>query len=129
MNSYADYIQNHIFDPLGMSHSYTSKAAAKLDGLAVGHQSWFGIPIAAPDLPVPGGSLPSGQLISSAEDMAHYLIAHLNGGRYKDVQILSPEGIAELHRRRPKPSAGRSNGMLRHGLVYRGAEPDEDRLA
>ena len=35
--SYADYIQNHIFDPLGMRHSYTSKAAAKQNGLAVGH--------------------------------------------------------------------------------------------
>ena len=39
-------------------------------------------------MPVPLGSLPSGQLISCAEDMAHYLIAHLNGGRYGDVQIL-----------------------------------------
>ena len=30
--------------------------------------------------------------------MAHYLIAHLNGGRYGDVQILSGAGIDELHR-------------------------------
>ena len=30
--------------------------------------------------------------------MAHYLIAHLNGGRYGDVSILSPAGLAELHR-------------------------------
>ena len=30
--------------------------------------------------------------------MAHYLIAHLNGGRYEDVQILSGAGIDELHR-------------------------------
>jgi CubicO group peptidase (beta-lactamase class C family) len=94
---YADYIQNHIFDPLEMSHSYTSKAAAKQDGLAMGHQSWFGMPIAMPDLPVPQGSIASGQLISSAEDMGHYLIAYLNGGCYGDQQILSPEGIAELH--------------------------------
>jgi hypothetical protein len=28
--------------------------------------------------------------------MAHYLIAHLNGGRYGNVQILSEAGIAEL---------------------------------
>ena len=96
--SYADYIQNHIFDPLEMSHSYTSKTAAKQDGLAVGHRSWFGIPIAVPDLPVPSGSLPAGQLISSAEDMGRYLIAYLNEGRYGEAQILSPEGIAELHR-------------------------------
>lgn len=70
--SYAAYVQTHIFDPLGMSHSYTSKAAAKENDLALGYQLWFGIPIAAPDLPAPSGSLPSGQLISSAEDMGHY---------------------------------------------------------
>ena len=27
--SYASYVQNHIFTPLEMSHSYTSQAAAK----------------------------------------------------------------------------------------------------
>jgi len=96
--SYADYIQTHIFDPLKMSHSYTLQEVAQQDGLAVGHQTWFGIPVPVPDLSVPGGSLPSGQLISSAEDMAHYLIAHLNEGSYAGTQILSPEGVAELHR-------------------------------
>lgn len=96
--SYADYIQNHVFNPLGMRHSYTSKAAAKQNDLAVGHRHWFSLPFPAPDLPVPLGSLPSGQLISCAEDMAHYLIAHLNGGRYGEVQILSRAGIDELHR-------------------------------
>jgi CubicO group peptidase (beta-lactamase class C family) len=95
---YAAYIQKHIFDPLEMHHSYTSKTVAQADGLAVGHQSWFGVPVAVPDLPVASAMLPAGMLISSAEDMGHYLIAHLNAGRYKEVQILSPEGIAELHR-------------------------------
>lgn len=96
--AYGDYIQNHIFDPLEMRHSYTTKAAAQQAGLAVGHQSWFGLPIAVPDLPVPSGSLPAGQLIVSAEDMGHYLIMHLNEGRYGEMQLLSPAGIAELHR-------------------------------
>ncbi len=96
--SYETYIQKHIFEPLQMNHSHTSKTAAKRDGLAAGHQSWFGFPIPVPDLPVAKGSLPSGLLISSAEDMGRYLIAHLNGGRSGNVQILSPEGIAELHR-------------------------------
>jgi CubicO group peptidase (beta-lactamase class C family) len=96
--SYEDYIQNHIFTPLGMSHSYTKQVEAKQNGLAVGHQYWFAYPLAVPNLPIPRGSLPSGQLISSSEDMAHYLIAHLNGGRYGDVQILSGAGIDELHR-------------------------------
>ncbi|HWQ84400.1 MAG TPA: serine hydrolase domain-containing protein [Anaerolineales bacterium] len=95
---YAAYVQKHIFDPLAMRHSYTSKAAAQRHGLAVGHRHWFGRPYPAPNLPVPAGSLASGQLISCAEDLAHYLIAQLNGGRYGDVQILSPAGIAELQR-------------------------------
>jgi len=96
--SYADYIQSHIFDLLEMRHSYTSRAEARQNGLAMGHRHWFSLPFPAPDLPIPRGSLPSGQLISCTEDMAHYLIAHLNGGRYGDVEILSSAGIDELHR-------------------------------
>jgi len=95
---YAQYVLRHIFDPLGMSHTYTAKAAAQEAGLAMGHRHWFGSSVPAPDLPIPGGSLPSGQLISCAEDMAHYLIAHLNGGRYGDARILSSAGIDEMHR-------------------------------
>jgi CubicO group peptidase (beta-lactamase class C family) len=96
--SYADYLQAHLFDPLAMTHSFTTQAAAKADGLAVGHRYWFGWPVAVPDLPMPQGSLPSGQLIAGAEDMGHYLIAHLNGGRYDATQLLSSAGITELHR-------------------------------
>lgn len=96
--TYADYVQRHIFTPLEMSHSYTSPAIARQNGLAVGHQYWFAIPFAAPNMPVPHGSHPAGLLISSAEDMAHYLIAYINGGRYGNVQILSAAGIDELQR-------------------------------
>jgi CubicO group peptidase (beta-lactamase class C family) len=94
---YSDFIQQRIFAPLQMRHSYTSPAAARQDGLAVGHRYWFGYPVPAPNLPMPAGSLASGQLISTSEDLAHYLIAHLNGGCYGTVRILSDSGIAELH--------------------------------
>jgi len=96
--SYEDYIQRNIFTPLDMRHSFTSQKAAEKQGMATGYRLWFGIPVAAPGLPFVRGLLPGGYLISSAEDMAHYLIAHLNGGRYLDRSILSPEGMAELHR-------------------------------
>jgi CubicO group peptidase (beta-lactamase class C family) len=96
--SYAETIQNHIFTPLQMSHSYSSKVTAQQNGLAMGHRHWFSFPFPAPDLPIPIGSLPSGQLISTAEDMALYLIAHLNEGRFGNVQILSANSIDELHR-------------------------------
>jgi CubicO group peptidase (beta-lactamase class C family) len=96
--SYADYVRRHIFAPLRMHHSYTIQSAAKRHGLAIGHRYWFAEPVAAPDLPTPRGSLAAGQLISSTEDLAHYLIAHLNGGIYKDAQLLSSAGVDELHR-------------------------------
>lgn len=96
--AYIDYIQNHIFNPLGMNHSYASQEAAKRNGLAMGHRYWFGHPFPAPNLTIPMSSLPSGQLISSAEDIAHYLIAYLNGGHYGNAQILLPAGVDEMHR-------------------------------
>jgi CubicO group peptidase (beta-lactamase class C family) len=96
--TYADYIQKHILSPLDMSHTYTSPALAKQNGLAMGHRYWFSLPFAAPNMPVPYGSLPAGMLISTSEDLSHYLIAFMNGGRYGQAQIISPAGITELQR-------------------------------
>jgi CubicO group peptidase (beta-lactamase class C family) len=96
--SYAEYVQEHIFTPLDMRHTYTSQVRAKQNGLAMGHRYWFGIPIAAHNIPIPPSSLPAGGLISTSEDIAHYLIAHLNSGRYGEAQIISSAGIDELHR-------------------------------
>jgi CubicO group peptidase (beta-lactamase class C family) len=93
--SYAEYIQQHIFTPLAMHHAYTAKADAP--DLATGYRYWFGWPIAA-DLPDNRAERPAGHLMASAEDLAHYLIAQVNDGRYADGSILSPDGIAEMHR-------------------------------
>jgi CubicO group peptidase (beta-lactamase class C family) len=119
--TYSNYIQQHIFDPLGMRHSYTSKAIAQQNGLAIGHRYWFGQPFPAPNLSIPLGSLPSGQLISSAEDMAHYMIANLNGGCYGGVQILSEAGMDELHRGAAEIiEMGQSMGYYAMGWISEG---------
>jgi Beta-lactamase len=109
--SYERYVQTRIFDPLQMRNSYTSEAAAQAHGLATGHNYWFGRPRSA-DLPYNRGLIPAGFLISSAEDMTHYLIAQLNGGRYDGASVLSPAGIGELHRPAVRtPEADTSYGM------------------
>jgi CubicO group peptidase (beta-lactamase class C family) len=95
---YADYVHTHIFGPLRMCNSNASPAAAKRAGLAMGHQYWFGLPVAAPSVPIPLGAAAGGLLSSSAEDLAQWLIAHLNGGRCAEVQLLSSAGVDELHR-------------------------------
>jgi CubicO group peptidase (beta-lactamase class C family) len=109
--SYERYVQTRILDPLQMRNSYTSEAAAQPQGLATGHNYWFGQPRAA-ELPYNRGLIPAGYLISSAEDMTHYLISQLNGGRYDGTSVLSPEGIGELHRPAVQtPEADTSYGM------------------
>ena len=95
--SYEAYIQEHIFQPLDMQNSFTSKTESQQDGLAVGYQKWFGIPVASPNLPFVRGSLPAGYLNMSAEDFGHYLIAQLNDGNYHGVSVISPAGISTLH--------------------------------
>jgi CubicO group peptidase (beta-lactamase class C family) len=109
--SYESYVQAKILDPLEMHDSFTSEAAAEKGGLATGHNYWFGRPRAA-ELPYNRGLLPAGYLISSAEDMTHYLIAQLDGGRYGTASVLSPAGVGELHRPAVRTSkADTSYGM------------------
>jgi CubicO group peptidase (beta-lactamase class C family) len=95
--SFEDYIEEHIFSPLKMTNSYTSKLEADANGLAVGHTYFFGSPRVSADAPYARRHMPAGFLISSAEDLGHYLIAQLNQGRYGEEQILSPEYVALMH--------------------------------
>lgn len=91
--SYEEYVRQHIFAPLDMQHSFVSQDEAMRHGMAQGHRWWFGIPVPV-TLPYHRAELPAGFVISSAEDMAHFLIAQMNGGRYRDVSVLSPAGVA-----------------------------------
>ena len=94
--SFSDYVAQHIFEPLDMHHSYTAHPAAVADGMADGHYYVVGYALRNERV-MPLSSLPSGGLIASTEDMAHFAIAQLLDGRYGDASILSPQGIAEMH--------------------------------
>ncbi len=109
--TYAEYVQEHIFNPLDMKNSFTSVTEAQQNGLAKGYQSIFGymIPVDFPDNP---SILASGYLISSAEDMAHYLMAQLNNGSYQNVSIASPASVSTMHQPYAEdPSTGHYYGM------------------
>ena len=108
---YERFVQTRIFDPLQMGDSFTSEESAAPQGLATGHNYSFGRSRSA-DLPYNRGLVPAGYLISSAEDMTHYLISQLNGGRYDRASVLSPAGIDALHRPAVQtPEADTSYGM------------------
>src|SRR3977135_524447 len=80
--------------------------------MATGYRWWFGVPIPA-YLPQPAATVPAGDLISSAQDMAQYLIAQLNDGPYLDTAVLSSSGIAQLH----DPAAPMDPDGA-HGIAY-----------
>ncbi len=115
---YEAYVREHIFGPLAMGQSFGSIQEAAPHQMAEGYHYWFGVPVAAGPPPYRRGP-GNGGLFSSAEDMARYLIAHLNGGRSGQAALLSPEGIAELHR----PAVVRTGGHYAMGWGVQTGSP------
>jgi CubicO group peptidase (beta-lactamase class C family) len=93
---YAESIRQNIFEPLEMVRSFTSRAEAVPYGLASGYRFDFGLPKPAAGLQ-PSSMLPAGFLISTAEDLTHYMIVQLNEGRFEETSVISQAGLAELH--------------------------------
>lgn len=95
--SYNSYVQQHIFVPLGMTHSYAMSDTVREPGLTRGNLTWFGLM----SLPVTDSFappiVPAGGIISSASDMTHYLIAQMNGGVYNGTRIVSAKAMQEMH--------------------------------
>ena len=93
--SFDSYIEKHIFAPLDMKHSsFRQPLPAELVPLMS-----RGYPTASEE-PRPFeivGPAPAGSLASSGEDMAHFMIAHLQGGEYHGQRILSAETAETMH--------------------------------
>jgi hypothetical protein len=86
---YDQYIQQNILDPLGMAHSTVqwpippSLRASMSEGYTADVDSFQ---VISGYIPQPAG-LPSGFHHASVTDMARFMIAHLQGGRYSDATI------------------------------------------
>jgi hypothetical protein len=88
-HSYDQYIQEHILDPLGMAHSMVL-APLHPDVAAhesVGYMYEDGALQVFPKFYGPWDGAPMGFMGASATDMARYMIAHLQDGRYSDASI------------------------------------------
>lgn len=96
--TYEEYIEEKIFTPLDMGQSYTSLEDARAGNMTRGYYPFFGITTAYDHLmPYSRIVKPSAGLFSSAEDLTHFLIAHLNKGQYQGNSILSEAGTTTLH--------------------------------
>lgn len=99
--SYENYIQENIFEPMDMKHSFTSKEEAKANGLAQGYLTCFGYPVKV-DLPYPKQYVSASYMISSASDISNYLKTLLNGGVYNNKAVISKDGVQALFTPGPK---------------------------
>jgi len=92
-----DYVENHIFKPLGMTHTtFRQPLADQLKsmmskGYELGSQpakdfEWV-------------EAAPAGSSSATAIDMTHFMIAHLQNGAYEGTQILRPETAELMHSR------------------------------
>ncbi|NUW40496.1 serine hydrolase domain-containing protein [Nonomuraea rhodomycinica] len=93
---FASYLSTYVFEPLGMRHSTTIDTDRDLPAGARGHLYVLGRAVALPEPPGFGNG--SGGVLSTADDMARWLIAQNTG-------ILSPRSVREMR----TPSA-RSEG-------------------
>lgn len=92
-----DYIENHIFKPLGMSNTTFRQPLPEnlksmmSNGYEVASQpahpfEWV-------------NAAPAGSVSTTAADMTHFMIAHLQDGAYEGAQILHPETARLMHSR------------------------------
>jgi CubicO group peptidase (beta-lactamase class C family) len=75
--SYKDYVQSHIFKPIGMNHSFANYKSAVANGLIQGHQYAFFKTFALKTPEYSDFKVPEGYIASTAGDMLLYLGAAL----------------------------------------------------
>lgn len=93
---FADYVEQHIFAPLGMSHSsFAQPLPTPLAADLARPYRFVGDTFregAFEYMPAPAGGMSS-----SAGDMAKFMLAHLAGGAYAGGRILQPETVGRMH--------------------------------
>lgn len=94
--SWADYLQEHIFDPLEMG---SSSVDIDTDGLATGYtaRQLDGSRDVYPFVDARGMAAATG-LTSTVEDMAKFVSAQFREGARGDARILSTGSLREMHR-------------------------------
>ena len=104
------YIERHILEPLGMSHStFHMTLPEALQPFAVKNYALAssGVPYApntiAEMMPT---EAPAGALSTTAHDMTRFMLAHLQKGRYCDHQLLEPQTLELMHAPAFTPVAG-----------------------
>jgi CubicO group peptidase (beta-lactamase class C family) len=92
--SYGEYVKKNIVEPLSMDDTLLNKEEIE-EKVTKGYSSFFGFPIKKKELFKTYG-LPEGNLVSTANVMIHFLLAHSNTQSSLNPAILTEEGFKQL---------------------------------
>ena len=91
------YVDENIFQPLGMDQCSYLLAPPLPETLATGYLQTNGEQVPQPlDY---DGDYPAGSIFSTAEDMTHFMLAHLQDGCYKGGCILGADSLEAMHQK------------------------------
>lgn len=95
---FEQYLRENVLEPLGMERtSFRRTVPPELAAdMALGHTVENGSPRAQPLERVVVAS--SGSLLTTATDLARFMLAHLQGGQYEGHHILREETVRRMHR-------------------------------
>ena len=93
---FEQFVEENIFQPLKMDNASFSLNPESLAGLSTPYLIQKGE--AVPTHYEYVLTVPASMLIGTAEDMAHFMGAHLNGGAYKGGRILKNETVDSLQK-------------------------------
>jgi CubicO group peptidase (beta-lactamase class C family) len=93
--TFNDYLDKHIFAPLDMKHSSFRQPLPS--DLAPLMSKGYTEASEEPHVFEMVGPAPAGSMSSPAEDMAHFMIAHLQNGEYHGNRILRAETAEMMH--------------------------------
>ena len=93
--SFDDYLENHIFKPLGMTHAtFRQPLPAQFNpDMAKGYRV-ASEPAKPYELVLPA---PAGSLAASGVDMGRFMIAHLQDGEFQGQRILQAKTAEQMH--------------------------------
>ena len=92
------YVKEYIFNPLGMTHStfIQPPPADLVNHMSVGYKFEKGM-FKADEFELIHGMTPAGSMSASGADMARFMIAHLQKGRFGEIRILEEETANLMH--------------------------------
>ncbi len=92
------FVEERIFRPLGMTMStFREPLPPELEGfMSTGYSVKEGV-LKAEDFELINGMYPAGSMSTTATDMAKFMIAHLQNGRFGEARVLQEETARRMH--------------------------------